>query len=84
MSQTINEAREGAVGPEILLCLEKRRLLGAFTEAVHEVMLLQQQQVTDIVNDGNFSRFDLLLHLANERRELAKFAYLQHVDEHGC
>jgi len=84
MSQSINEAREGAVGPEILLCLEKRRLLGAFTDAVHEAMLLQQQQVTDLVNDDDFSRFDLLLHMANERRELAKYAYLQHVDEHGC
>ena len=84
MPQSINEVREGAVGPEILLCLEKRRLLGAFTEAVHEVMLLQQQQVTDIVNDDDFSRFDLLLHMANEKRELAKYAYLQHVDEHGC
>ena len=84
MSQSINEARERAVGPEILLCLEKRRLLGAFTDAVHEAMLLQQQQVTDLVNDDDFSRFDLLLHMANERRELAKYAYLQHVDEHGC
>ena len=84
MSQSINEASGRAVVPEILLCLEKRRLLGAFTDAVHEVMLLQQQQVTDIVNDDDFSRFDLLLHMANERRELAKYAYLQHVDEHGC
>jgi hypothetical protein len=84
MSQSINEASGRAVAPEILLCLEKRRLLESFTAAVHEVMLLQQQQVTDIVNDGNFSRFDLSLHMANERRELAKYAYLQHVDEHGC
>jgi hypothetical protein len=70
--------------PEILLCFEKQRLLEAFTKAVHEIMLLQQQQVADIVNDDDFSRFDLLLHLANERKELAKYAYLQHVDEHGC
>jgi hypothetical protein len=84
MPQSINEASGGAVGAEILLCLEKRRLLEAFTAAVHEVMLLQQQQVTDIVNDDDFSRFDLLLHMANERRGLAKYAYLQHVDEHRC
>ena len=70
--------------PEILLCLEKRRLLEVFTEAVHEVMLLQKQQVADIINDDDFSRFDLVLHLANERRALAKYAYLQHVEEHGC
>jgi hypothetical protein len=84
MTQIIGEASGGRVEPEILLCLEKHRLLEAFTDAVHEIMLLQQQQVTDIVNDDDFSRFDLLLHLANERKDLAKYAYLQHVDEHGC
>ena len=84
MSQSLNEARGRALGQEILLCLEKRRLLEAFSAAVHEVMLLQQQQVADIVNDDDFSRFDLLLHMANERKGLAKYAYLHHVDEHGC
>jgi hypothetical protein len=84
MPHIINEASGGQVEPEILLCLEKRRLLESFTAAVHEIMLLQQQQVTDIVNDDDFTRFDLLLHLANERKDLAKYAYLQHEDEHGC
>jgi hypothetical protein len=84
VSQIADEASDGSVQPEILLCLEKHRLLEVFTDAVHEIMILQQQQVTDIVNDDNFSRFDLLLHLANERKELAKHTYLQHVDEHGC
>ena len=84
MSQSISEASGGPVQPEILLCFEKQRLLEAFTAAVHEIMLLQQQQVTDIINDDDFSRFDLLLLWANERKELAKYAYLQHVDEHGC
>ena len=84
MSQSIDETSGEALGPEILLCLEKRRLLEAFTDAVHQVTLLQQQQVTDIINDDDFSRLDLLLHLANERKDLAKYAYLQHVDEHGC
>jgi hypothetical protein len=84
MSQFIGEASKGPVQPEILLCLEKHRLLDVFTEAVREIMLLQQQQVTDIVNDDDFSRFDLLLHLANVRKDQAKYAYLQHVQEHGC
>jgi hypothetical protein len=84
MSHIIKEASGGRVEPEILLCHEKRHLLEAFTEAVHEIMLLQKQQVADIINDDDFTRFDLVLHLANERRELAKYAYLQHVEEHGC
>jgi hypothetical protein len=47
-------------------------------------MLIQQQQVTDIVNDGDFSRFDVLLHVANEKKDQAKYTYLQHVEQHGC
>jgi hypothetical protein len=84
MSQMIREASGRQVEPEILLCLEKQRLLEAFTDAVHEIMLLHQQQVIDIVNDDDFGRFDLLLHMGNERKDLAKYAYMQHVDEHGC
>ena len=71
-------------GSEILLCIEKRRLLEAFTDAVHGVMLLQQQQVTDMVNDGDFTRFDVPVHRANEKKEQAKYEYLQHVEKHGC
>ena len=84
MPQVISELGGRPAEPEILLCLEKQRLLEAFTDAVHEIMLLQQQQVSDIVNDEDFSRFDALLHVANERKYHAKYAYLQHVDEHGC
>ena len=53
MSQIVGEASGGPVESEILLCFEKQRLLEAFTKAVHEIMLLQQQQVTDIVNDDD-------------------------------
>jgi hypothetical protein len=47
-------------------------------------MLLQQQQVTDVVNNDDFTRFDLLLHMAHEKKNQAKYAYLQHVEKHGC
>jgi hypothetical protein len=70
---------------EIFLCVEKRRLLEEFTEAVHEMMTLQQQQVTATLSgDSDFSRFDLLLHLAAEKKQQAKYAYIQHVEQHGC
>jgi hypothetical protein len=84
MPRDMHETTGEAAGSEIPLCLEKRRLLEAFTEAVHEAMLLQQQQVTDIVNDDDFSRFDVLLHMASEKKQQAKYAYLQHVEKHGC
>ena len=83
MPQIIGETSGRHVDPETP-CPEKHRLLGVYTEVVHEIMLLHQQQVRDIVNDDDFSHFDLLLHSANERKELAKYGYLQHVDEHGC
>jgi len=83
MWRSTDETSGGSTGSEIFLCFEKRRLLEAFTEAVHQVMLLQQQQVTDILNNDDFSRFDLLLHMANEKKEQAKYAYLQHVEKHG-
>jgi hypothetical protein len=84
MWRSTDETSGGSTGSEIFLCIEKRRLLEAFTEAVHQVMLLQQQQVTDILNNDDFSRFDVLLHMANEKKEQAKYAYLQHVEKHGC
>jgi hypothetical protein len=84
MRRSADEISGGSTGPEIFLCVEKRRLLEAFTETVHQVMLLQQQQVTDILTNDDFSRFDVLLHMANEKKEEAKYAYLQHVEEHGC
>jgi hypothetical protein len=84
MLRSTDEASGGLTGSEIFLCVERRRLLEAFTETVHQVMLLQQQQVTDILNDDDISRFDLLLQMANEKKEQAKYAYLQHVEKHGC
>jgi hypothetical protein len=84
MRRSTDEASGGPTGSEIFLCVEKKRLLEAFTDAVHQVMLLQQQQVTDILNDDDFSRFDVLLHMANEKKEQAKYEYLQHVEKHGC
>lgn len=83
MDETSISGRTGVT--EIFLCLEKRRLLEEFTEAVHEMMTLQQQQVTATLNgDPDFNRFDLLLHQASEKKQQAKYAYIQHVEQHGC
>jgi hypothetical protein len=29
-------------------------------------------------------RYELLIHLANEKRQAAKYAYLTHLEAHGC
>lgn len=62
-------------------CEEARRLLDVFGEAVHELVEIHQQQFDAIVQgDNDFNRFDLLIHMANEKKYTAK----THVAEHGC
>jgi hypothetical protein len=75
--------------PEIGFCKEKIRLLGEFLEAIREFTELQRQQtqaVIDAVTDGeaDFMRFDGLLYLAQEKKDRAKYAWIKHVEEHGC
>jgi len=70
---------------QLTICAEQRRLLDMFGEAVQEMLLLHEQQFVSIVaGDLESHRFDLLIHMANERKQQAKYAYLQHVDTHGC
>ena len=66
-------------------CEEHNRLLDEFGMAVRELINLHEQQFLAIVEgDGECHRFDLLIHMANEKKQLAKYAYLRHVEEHGC
>ena len=67
------------------ICPEQRRLLDAFGVAVQELLLLHEQQFLAIVaGDLDSHRFDLLIHMANEKKQQAKYAYLQHVETHAC
>jgi hypothetical protein len=66
-------------------CAEARRLLDAFGEAVQELVQLHELQFLAIVDgDPECSRFDVLIHMANERKLAAKYEYLHHVETHGC
>ena len=66
-------------------CQEHRRLLDQFGAAVQEVLLLHEHQFMAIVQgDVECNRFDLLIHMANERKQQAKYAYLRHLESHGC
>jgi hypothetical protein len=66
-------------------CEEHNRLLDEFGGAVRALLDLHEQQMLAIVEeDGDFTRFDLLIHMANEKKQQAKYAYLRHVDAHGC
>jgi hypothetical protein len=66
-------------------CDEKRRLLEEFGSAAEELISLHTQQLGAILGgDSDCNRFDLLIHMANERKLQAKSAYLRHVEAHDC
>lgn len=66
-------------------CAEHARLLGDLAGASKELVQFHEQQFVAIVQgDRECHRFDLLIHMANEKKQHAKYAYLRHVEEHGC
>jgi len=66
-------------------CDVHNRLLEDFGTTVRELLELHEQQWSSIVDgDNDCYRFDLLIHMANEKKQLAKYAYLRHVEAHGC
>jgi chemotaxis family two-component system response regulator Rcp1 len=66
-------------------CEEHERLLEKFGTTVKEVLKLHEQQFLAIVEgEDETQRFDLLIHMANENKQAAKYDYLQHVEIHGC
>lgn len=71
--------------PEIGFCCEKHRLLQKFTEAVRELGSLQKQQTRAVIDgDPEFEPLELLLHMAAQRKDAAKYALLGHMERHQC
>jgi len=71
--------------PEIGFCEVKKRLLDEFSKAITEVTILLGQQSQALIDgDSEFSRFDLLLHLAQEKKDVAKYALIAHIESHHC
>ncbi len=66
-------------------CGEHNRLLEEFGVSVRELLELHEQQWSSVVDgDQECYRFDVLIHMANEKKQHAKYAYLRHVELHGC
>jgi hypothetical protein len=79
------QKKNGSPKVEIPYCEENRRLLDVFADAVRELALLHEEQFRAILSgDQDASRFDLLIHVAIEKKHAAKYAYLRHMEEHGC
>ena len=66
-------------------CEERRHLLDEFLRTIQELnALLTQQTQAVIESDPEFSRFDVLLHVAHERKDRAKYTWIAHVEAHQC
>jgi hypothetical protein len=67
----------------VLPCRECVRLLEKFGDAVRDVLTLNETHFLAVIDgDPDPHRFDILLHIANERKQDAKYAYLQHQECH--
>lgn len=66
-------------------CDQHYRLMEEFAAAVKELQTLHEQQFQAIIHgDPECNRFDLLIHMASEKKQHSKYAYLRHVESHGC
>jgi hypothetical protein len=85
LSMTQEGREDHAHFPESGFCKEKNRLLKVLLTAIHELTELQNQQTQAVIaGDPDFARFDVLLHMAHERKEEAKYAWIVHVESHHC
>jgi hypothetical protein len=83
VSYIIESTRSGT--PEIAFCEEKRKLVDRFLDAIHELTQLHTQQTRAVIDgDSDFARFDVLIHMAIERKDEAKYALIRHMETHNC
>lgn len=75
----------GALMTSVGYCKEAKELLDAYSASVRELIRLHEDQFQALVEgDADSQRFDDLIHLANERKHEAKYAYMHHLEIHGC
>ena len=66
-------------------CQHAQDLLVVFGDTIRDVARLHEQQSQAVIDgDPDCTRFDDLIHMANERKHTAKYAYLSHMEIHGC
>ncbi len=77
--------RSRAPSPKAGYCEEKVRLEEEFLKAIRTLLVLHSRQTQAVIDgDPEFSRFDILVHRATERKELAKYALIAHIELHQC
>ena len=69
----------------VAYCKEAKELLDAFAEAIRALIRLHEDQFQALVaGDPDSQRFEDLIHMANERKRQTKYAYMHHLENHGC
>jgi len=70
---------------EVAYCESAKDLLGTFAGTIRELIGLHEDQFEALVTgDSDGQRFDDLIHMANERKNRAKYAYVHHLETHCC
>ena len=65
----------------IIYCQQARELLDALAEPVRELVRLHEDQFQALIGDDqDGTRFDDLIHIANERKREAKYENLTHLE----
>jgi len=76
---------EQPVTASSIYCREARRLLDALADAIHALIQVHESQFNALIQgDLDSTEFDVSLHQANAAKYAAKYAYLHHLEEHGC
>lgn len=71
--------------PSRYFCEERYHLLDQFLSAVRELNVLYTQQTHAVIRgDRDFTRFDILIYGAQERKDAAKYAWFAHIEKHHC
>jgi hypothetical protein len=69
----------------VAFCRNRQDLLDDFVASVQQLLELQRSQIEALIHgDPDFERFDVLIHVALERKDEAKYALMAHVDSHQC
>jgi len=69
----------------LIYCRQAKGLLEAFAGTIHELVRLHEEQFQAVIEgDVDSMRFDALIHMANECKQEAKYAYLHHLEIHCC
>lgn len=73
------------ISSKVAFCEQKQELVNEFVEASRVFMELQSQQTQAVIDgDADFSRFDDLIHMARERKDIAKYSLIAHMEDHCC